>query len=64
MKEDLVIPAIKTKYKNIKFRSRLEARWAAFFDLLKWDWEYEPIDCSGWIPDFVLYGNIRRYSSR
>lgn len=41
-----------TLYNNIKFRSRLEARWAAFFDLCEWEWEYEPIDLKGWTPDF------------
>lgn len=46
--------AIPTKYKGIQFRSRLEARWACFFDLIQWDWEYEPVDLDGWIPDFVI----------
>lgn len=36
------------------FRSRLEARWAAFFDLAGWKWEYEPIDLNGWTPDFRI----------
>lgn len=48
------IAAIPTKYAGVQFRSRLEARWAAFFDLLKWDWEYEPIDLDGYIPDFII----------
>jgi hypothetical protein len=43
-----------TKYKGIRFRSRLEATWAAFFDLLEWKWEYEPVDLNGWVPDFGL----------
>ena len=46
--------AIPTTYKGITFRSRNEARWAAFFDLLKWQWEYEPFDLKGYIPDFVI----------
>jgi hypothetical protein len=46
--------AIPTRYKGVQFRSRLEARWAAMFDLLEWRWEYEPIDLEGYIPDFVL----------
>lgn len=46
--------AIKTKYGGVSFRSRLEAKWAAFFDLLDWSWDYEPIDLNGWIPDFVI----------
>lgn len=45
---------IRTVYKNISFRSRAEARWAAFFDGLGWSWEYEPIDLEGYIPDFIL----------
>lgn len=46
--------SIPTKYAGVQFRSRLEARWAAFFDLVRWPWEYEPIDLAGYIPDFVL----------
>ena len=45
---------IQTTYRNILFRSRLEATWAAFFDQLRWEWQYEPFDCDGWIPDFSL----------
>lgn len=51
--------AIPTTYKNTKFRSRLEARWAATFDLLHWEWVYEPFDLDGWIPDFQL--NLPKY---
>jgi hypothetical protein len=46
------IKAHPTRYKNVMFRSRLEARWAAFFDELGWRWEYEPVDLQGWTPDF------------
>lgn len=49
-----MIKSIPTKYNNVQFRSRLEARWAAFFDILEWTWEYEPCDFNGWIPDFLL----------
>lgn len=45
---------IPTLYAGTQFRSRLEARWAALFDLLGWPWEYEPIDLPGWIPDFRI----------
>jgi len=31
--------AIRTKYKEHLFRSRLEARWAVFFDALGIRWE-------------------------
>lgn len=48
------IPAIPTEYGGVNFRSRLEARWAAFFDLVQWEWHYEPVDFRGLIPDFVL----------
>lgn len=48
------IAAIPTKYAGVQFRSRLEARWAAMFDLLGWKWEYEPIDLNGYIPDFIV----------
>ena len=34
--------AIQTEYKGYLFRSRLEARWAVFFDACGVDWEYEP----------------------
>jgi hypothetical protein len=48
------IKAIATTYRQYEFRSRLEAKWAAFFDLCKWRWSYEPMDFNGWIPDFVI----------
>jgi hypothetical protein len=32
---------IPTEYKGVKFRSRLEAKWAVFFDTLGIEWEYE-----------------------
>lgn len=51
------IPGIETRYRGTLFRSRLEAHWAAFFDLMKWRWEYEPFDADGYIPDFVLMGD-------
>jgi len=46
------IKAHPTKYNGVQYRSRLEARWAAFFDLIEWQHEYEPIDLPGWSPDF------------
>lgn len=47
---------IPTEYRNTRFRSRLEARWAAVFDLLGWRWSYEPVDLAGYIPDFLVRG--------
>ena len=50
------IKSIPTTYRGVCFRSRLEARWAAFFDLAAWKWEYEPFDMDGWAPDFLIRG--------
>lgn len=36
------IKAIETLYRGYRFRSRLEARWAVFFDVAKIEWRYEP----------------------
>jgi len=49
--------AIETPYRGATFRSRLEARWAAMFDLLGWRWVYEPWDGNHYIPDFVILGH-------
>ena len=43
-------------YRGVLFRSRLEAKWAAFFDNVGWHWEYEPCEFNGWFPDFAIYG--------
>jgi hypothetical protein len=48
------IKAHPTMYKNILFRSRLEAKWAAYFDQRGWHWTYEPFDLKGYSPDFTL----------
>src|SRR5712692_10530353 len=49
---------IETRYKSYRFRSRLEARWAVFFDALGIDYRYEPegFDLNGlfYLPDFYL----------
>lgn len=50
------IKAIPTEVNGVTFRSRLEARWAAFFDHINIPWTYEPYDLNGWIPDFLLSG--------
>ncbi len=49
--------AIPTIYQGIEYRSRLEARWAAFFDLIGWQYTYEPLDGHGYIPDFLIHGD-------
>lgn len=49
---------IPTTYKGIEYRSRLEAKWAYFFDMLGWPYQYEPYELDGYIPDFALtFGN-------
>ena len=55
-----MIEAIETQYKGYRFRSRLEARWAVFFDALGLSWEYEPegfdLGEHGWyLPDFRVW---------
>lgn len=41
-------------YNGRQYRSRLEARWQAMFDLLNWQAEYEPFEVNGWNPDFSI----------
>lgn len=55
----MVLKPIETQYRGYRFRSRLEARWAVFFDALgiKWEYETEGYDLgeAGWyLPDFWL----------
>lgn len=54
-----MIYAIETQYQGYRFRSRLEARWAVFFDALGVKYEYEPEgfdlgDLGLYLPDFFL----------
>lgn len=53
------LKAIETRYKGFRFRSRLEARWAVFFDAMGIPWEYEregyDLGQNGlYLPDFWL----------
>ena len=50
------IMAHPTTYRETVFRSRLEARWAAFFDEMGWQWLYEPLELDNYVPDFMLLG--------
>jgi len=50
------IEAKPTEYAGVLFRSKLEATWARFFDVIGISWEYEPTQISGWVPDFLLNG--------
>jgi hypothetical protein len=54
-----MIQAIETTYQGYRFRSRLEARWAVFFDALGMEWQYEKegynLGQEGYyLPDFWL----------
>ena len=54
--------AIQTEYNNYKFRSRLEARWAVFFDSLSIDYLYEPEgfgnEVARYLPDFHFQNGL------
>lgn len=48
-----------TYYNGVLFRSKTEAKWARFFDLVRIEYDYEPITVTGWNgyrykPDFYL----------
>lgn len=58
----LNIKPIETIYNGYRFRSRLEARWAVFFDALGVEYDYEPEgfdlgDLGFYLPDFYLPEN-------
>jgi hypothetical protein len=56
--------AIETRYKGYRFRSRLEARWAVFFDALGLKWEYEregyELPSGRYLPDFFIHWGARK----
>jgi len=53
------VKPIATTFNGVRYRSRLEARWGAFFELCGWSATYEPFDLGEWTPDFILHGNTR-----
>ncbi len=55
--------AIQTRYKGHHFRSRLEARWAVFFDAagVKWEYEKEGYDLSELAAEDGKQDRINRY---
>jgi hypothetical protein len=59
---------IPTTYRNTTFRSRLEARWAAFFDLVDWSWVYEPFESYQHMPcghsDDPILADTRRLADQ
>jgi hypothetical protein len=56
----VAIKAIQTEYQGHLFRSRLEARWAVFFDALSIGWHYEEqgfeLPSGRYLPDFRIDG--------
>lgn len=59
MKDSTNIKPIETLYNGMRLRSRLEARWAVFFDAIGMKYEYEPEgyalkDGTAYLPDFYL----------
>jgi hypothetical protein len=63
------VKAIETTYKGYRFRSRLEARWAVFFDAygIRWKYEVEGYESDDgvrylpdfWCPDFSCFFEIK-----
>lgn len=53
-----VVGPSEASYSSVLFRSRTEARWAVFFDLMGWSWDYEPchygLGTLNYLPDFYL----------
>lgn len=53
-----LIRPIETRYSGCRFRSRVEARWAVFFDAVEEPWEYEiqgfALPSGPYLPDFWL----------
>lgn len=63
------LKAIETEYNDYRFRSRLEARWAVFFDVLnlQYVYEMEGYDLGElgwylpdfWFPDLSAFGEVK-----
>ena len=65
-KKTFTLSAIPTNYKGITYRSRLEARWATYFDNINYKFEYElegyDLGRFGWyLPDFYLINTTNCY---
>jgi hypothetical protein len=59
---------VETLYKGYRFRSRLEARWAVFFDEMRVPYRYElegfDLGDTWYLPDFWLPDGIRFFDER
>lgn len=68
-----MIKPILTDYGDYRFRSRLEARWALFFDRVGIAWDYEPegfsLPVNGrylpdfWLPESACYVEIKPFKT-
>ena len=53
--------AVPTLYRGIEYRSRLQARWAAFFDEIGKQHTYEPFDPTGTSPTSSSTASVRSW---
>jgi hypothetical protein len=60
--------ALETEYRGVRYRSRLEARWAVLFDVLGFRYEYEPQGYQTrhgnylpdfWMPQFRAFAEVK-----
>ncbi len=73
MTADVPLKAIPTIYNGVQLKSRMEAQCALFFDILKWQWEYEAVNLmllngvtytpDFWLPEFRTVVECRGYES-
>ena len=66
--DKIEIKPLETIYNGYRFRSRLEAKWAVFFDESGIEYEYEPQgfelpDGQKYLPDFYLTNVYPRWSN-
>lgn len=56
--DETTIKAIETHYDGYRFRSRLEARWAVFFNAVRLEYQYEmegfEMGKTRYLPDFYI----------
>lgn len=64
---------IETEYNGYRFRSRLEARWAVFFDAMdiRYEYEYDGYESYGyyylpdfWLPDYKIHAEVKGATCR
>ena len=59
------IKALPSFYAGVKFRSRLEARWARYFDIIGLEWQYEPegyeLPSGNYCPDFLCKDGVYEF---